>query len=90
MKQKRARLAGLNLSQAIAEPYSISDTSGGDRRIHAVRRIALAARALQYDISMTENVALGFVGGHSVSELSSTDLERIATQLEGLVDDLHS
>lgn len=79
----------LNLAQAMADPYNISDTSGGDPRIHAVRRIALAAVALGLDAQATETTATRILGCDRLStELRTEDLERVAAEMEVAVDDL--
>lgn len=100
MKRKQGNvtrdLAPFNLAQAIADPYSIFDLSRDDPRIHAVRRIALAAVALQYDAEATEKMALRTVNTpsrteravRSASQLTVADLERVAEELEREVDAL--
>ena len=81
------RVAAL-LAQAIADPYSIFDTSEGDPRIHAVRRIALAAVALGLDAESTGAAARTILcrQGDDDEGFTALDLSRLADALEEALD----
>ncbi len=78
------------LATLLADPYSIEDTSGCDPRLHAYRRIALAAHALGYDLTRTTQsamVVLGWPRGkRMIDDLSIRQLEKVATAFEQVLD----
>lgn len=62
------------------DPFSVLDTSGGNPRLHAYRRIALAAYALGWDYTRT-CAQLG-----AIDTLGQTSLEALADALETQID----
>lgn len=78
--QVPASVDNRDLSAFFADPWSVFDTSGGDPRLHAYRRIALAAYALGWDCPQTCS-RIGNVDG-----LPRASLETLADGLEAQVD----
>jgi hypothetical protein len=76
----------------MADPYSIHDTSGGDARIHAVRRIALAAKALGKSVREVEQDAMWLTEYRTreVSSLTLHQLRFVADAYEQRVDRMMS
>ena len=82
-----------DLQAALTDPYSIEDTSNGDPRIHAVRRIALAAQALGKAPQTVAQDALFLLNYPmrkgipvSVQDLTARQLEKVADAYEQALD----
>ena len=81
-------LAPVDFAQAMADPYSINDTSNGDPRVHIVRRIALAAMALGKSIREVEQDAIWLTDykARDVARLTVKELHYVADAYEQRVD----
>ncbi len=85
-----------NLATLVANPYSIEDTSNGDPRFHAYRRIALCAYSFGWDAKTTEQSVLHlldypkvkkpYLRARSIDDLGVKHLERAASMLENRLD----
>jgi hypothetical protein len=93
---ERDAIDSIRIDDVINDPYSIDDTSGGDPRLFAVRRIALASIALGIKADAVEKVAVSIAKHASTldnaypcaSELTVADLNLIAASLEATLDSL--
>lgn len=84
-----------DLATCFADPYHPLDTTGANPRLHAYRRIALAARALQYDLEGVTQAALMTLGqpltengnaAGTIDDLSLEQVQRVADHLELRID----
>lgn len=95
MSRSSKGLAPTTLATLFQDPYDPLDTSGGNRRLHAYRRIILAAHALQYDLQQLTHAALFALNwpsddagkpARSIDDLTLAQVEEVADSLEQMLD----